>query len=190
MKVIYGKVILYAYAHLMAIANQIDEVVEKKAFSSYMDYSPAINQFESIIGLTEQKKSIFALKLTADEALKGFTDSEKDCLDYKYFHLKPKEYYIDFDASSRGYFRKQIRLAEKFAERMERAGYSDKRFKTECLTMDFFKEMLSRVKEKENLNRKNKSEKEKEQIKRLKQKIAQNSAKTRPQEQSGVDVSA
>lgn len=174
MKVIYGKVILYAYAHLSAIAEQIDELVEKKAFSSYMDFSPALFQCESIINLTEQKKCVFALKLTADEVLKGFSESEKDCFDYKYFHFKPKEYYADFDASSRGYFRRQIRLADKFCERMEKAGYGDERFEKECLTMDFFREMLSRVKEKENMNRKNKSEKEKAQINSLKQKIARN----------------
>ena len=39
---------------------------------------------------------------------------------------------------------------------------------------DFFREMLKRVKEKENLNRKNKTAEEKEQVKSLKSKIALN----------------
>ena len=52
MKVLYAKAALYSYAHLEAIAEQLDEIVEKKAFSSSMNFSPALNQFEEIIGLT------------------------------------------------------------------------------------------------------------------------------------------
>ena len=174
MKVLYAKVVLYAYAHLMALGEQIDELVEKKAFSSSMDFSPAIKQFEKIIDLTHQKDVVFALKLCADKALGGFSDHEKEFLDYKYFHSKPKSFYADFDASSRGYFRTQIRLAEKFAKSLEKAGYSDERFENECLSIDFFREMLNRVKERENLNRKNKTAQEKAQIEKLKSKIAQN----------------
>ena len=178
MKVLYAKVTLYSYAHLTALAEQIDELVEKKAFSSSMNFSPAINQFDSIIELTYQKDIVFALKLCADKALESFTEREKDYLDYKYFHRKPKEYYNGFDASSRGYFRLQVRLAEKFAKEMEKAGYSDDRFDEECLSIEFFREMLARVKEKENLSRKNKTAKEKEQIGILKSKIARNCSKT------------
>ena len=150
MKVLYAKVILYSYAHLTALAEQIDELVEKKAFSSSMNFTPAIRQFESIIDLTYQKDVVFALKLCADKALESFTEREKDFLDYKYFHLKPKEYYADFDSTSRKYFRCQIRLAEKFAAKMEKAGYSDERFDNECQSSEFFREMLARVKEREN----------------------------------------
>lgn len=174
MKVLYAKAALYSYAHLEAIVEQIDEIVEKKAFSSSMNFTPALNQFEEIIGLTYQKEIVYALKLCADAALKKFSEREKDFLDYKYFHLKPKDYYKDFDASSRGYFRTQVRLAEKFAECLQKAGYSDERFEDECLSIEFFREMLSRVKEKENLSRKNKTVKEKEQIKKVKSKIALN----------------
>ena len=176
MKVIYAKAALYSYAHLEAVAEQMDELVEKKAFSSSMNFTPAIHQFEEIIGLTYQKQIVYALKLCLDAALKHFSEREKDFLDYKYFHLKPKDYYKDFDASSRGYFRTQVRLAEKFAERLQKAGYSDERFENECLSVEFFREMLSRVKEKENLSRKNKTQKEKEQIKKVKALIAKNAA--------------
>ena len=178
MKVLYAKVVLYAYAHLETLAGQIDEIVEKKALSSSTNFSPAIDQFESIINLTYQKDIIFALKKCADKALSSFTEREKEFLDYKYFHVKPKGYYVNFDASSRGYFRMQVRLAEKFAKAMEKAGYSDLRFDSECLTLEFFREMLSRVKERENLNRKNKSAEEKAQVKKVKAKIAQNAEKS------------
>lgn len=177
MNVLYAKVALYSYAHLKAIAEQIDEVVEKKAFSSSVNFSPAINQFQEIIDLTYQKQIIFALGLSVKDALKGFTEKEMLCLDYKYFKRHKKEDYAGLDCSSRGYFRLQARLAEKFANSLEKAGYSDERFENECLSVEFFREMLKRVKEKENLNRKNKTAAEKEQLKTLKNKIAQNAAK-------------
>lgn len=177
MNVLYGKVALYSYVHLNALAEQIDEVVEKKAFSSSMNFTPAINQYQDIINLTYQKQIVFALGLCIKDALKGFTEKELVYLDYKYFKRRNAEDYAGLDCSSRGYFRLQIRLAEKFAKALERAGYSDERFETECLSVDFFREMLKRVKEKENLNRKNKTAVEKEQLKKVKSKIAQNAVK-------------
>lgn len=190
MKVLYAKVVLYAYAHLETIAEQIDELVEKKAYSSSMNFTPAIKQFENIIDLTYQKDIVFALKLSADKALGTFSEHEKEFLDYKYFHFKPKSFYENFDASSRGYFRMQVRLADKFAKSLEKAGYSDQRFENECLSIDFFREMLNRVKEKENLNRKNKTAKEKAQIKKLKSKIAQNAVKTETTIPKAENISA
>lgn len=177
MNVLYAKTALYSYAHLNAIAEQIDEVVEKKAFSSSMNFSPAIKQFQDIIDLTYQKQVVFALGLIIQDALKVFTEKEMLCLDYKYFKRRKKDEYAGLDCTSRGYFRLQVRLAEKFANSLEKAGYSDERFEKECLSIDFFREMLKRVKEKENLSRKNKTATEKEQIKKLKDKIAQNAAK-------------
>ena len=177
MNVLYAKVVLYAYAHLDALASQIDEIVEKKAFSSSMNFSPAINQYEDIIGLTYQKQVVFSLKLCCLDALKNFTDKEKLCLDYKYFKTCSKTEYSVLDTVSRAYFRLQVKLAEKFAKNLEKAGFSDERFENECLSMDFFREMLARVKERENLSRKNKTEKEKAEIKTLKSKIAQNAVK-------------
>ena len=177
MNVLYAKVALYSYAHLNAIAEQIDEVVEKKAFSSSMNFTPAINQYQDIIDLTYQKQVVFALELCIKDALKVFTEKEMLCLDYKYFRRRKKEEYAGLDCASRGYFRLQLRLADKFAKALEKAGYSDERFEKECLSIDFFREMLKRVKEKENLSRKNKTAIEKEQIKKLKSKIAQNVAK-------------
>ena len=174
MNLLYAKVALYSYAHLNAIADQIDEVVEKKAFSSSMNFSPAINQFQDIIDLTYQKQIVFALGLCIKDALKGFTEKEMLCLDYKYFKRCGKEEYAGLDVNSRGYFRLQVRLAVKFAKALEKAGYSDERFEKECLSIDFFREMLKRTKEKENLSRKNKSAPEKEQIKKLKDRIAKN----------------
>lgn len=190
MNVLYAKAALYSYAHLGALAEQIDEIVEKKAFSSSMNFSPAINQFEEIINLTYQKKIVFALLICIKDALKNFTENEMLCLDYKYFRTRKNEDYAGIDVTSRNYFRKQIRLVEKFAERLERSGYSDERFEQECLSLDFFREMLKRVKEKENLSRKNKTAAEKEQLKKLKSKIALNAVKSVAEENSSDIMTA
>ena len=167
MNVLYAKVCLYAYPHLPAIAEQIDELVEKKALSSSMNFSPAFDQCMGIIDLTYKKTLLFALQLTIEDALKGFGQKELDHFDYKYFKTRPREHYKDFDSSSRNYFRRQIRYAKSFAKSMDVAGYSDERFEKECLSVDFFREMLKRVKDIEKGNRKNKSAKEKADLSRF-----------------------
>ena len=163
-------------------------MVEKKAFSSSVNFSPAINQFQEIIDLTYQKQIIFALGLSVKDALKGFTEKEMLCLDYKYFKRHKKEDYAGLDCSSRGYFRLQARLAEKFANSLEKAGYSDERFEEECLSIEFFREMLARVKEKENLSRKNKTAKEKEQIRKVRSLIAKNTGSANAEKVSTVSA--
>ena len=150
MKVIYAKTILYAYRNLDAVMRQLDELVMKKALSSMSDLSPCEAQCNNILNLTAQKDILIGLKLKTKEAVDRFSDDEKDYLDYKYFKLKPKEYYIGFDFTSRAYFRKQIRIVDKFAKRMENAGITDDFFEKKCLSIEFFRELLKRVKEREN----------------------------------------
>ena len=145
MNVYYTKTALYAYPNLQAIADQIDELVEKKALASINDYSSAVTQCEKIIDFTAQKDALFALKLRLDDVMKKLLDGEKMCLEYKYFKRMPKEYFIGYDFESRGYFRKQQRLANKIANVLEKAGGTDEWFEKTCLTMDFFKELLKRT---------------------------------------------
>ena len=87
MNVIFAKTALYAYPNIMAITEQIDELVEKKALCSMNDFSPALEQFNKIADLTEQKKVMFALKLHLDDVIAKLTKEEIDCLEYKYFKL-------------------------------------------------------------------------------------------------------
>ena len=146
----YTKTALYAYPNLQAIAEQIDELVEKKALSSMCNYAPALEQCEKIVDFTYQKDVLFALQLHVEEVLKGISQLEMDCLEYKYFKRKNKDYFVGFDAESRGYFRRQVRLAKKLADRFENEGATDEWFEQNCLQMDFFKELLKRVDEHEN----------------------------------------
>lgn len=157
MNILYAKSVLYAYPNLEAIALQIDELVEKKALGSMTDFSPALEQYQSIINLTEQKTVLFELEILTEKILKKFTEEENDLLDYKYFRKKKKEDFANFDTSSRAYFRKQIKVAEKFAEQLERAGFNDKAFEERCLEIEFFKQLYKRVIEHEIVCNKNKS---------------------------------
>lgn len=154
MKTLYAKCILYSYANLEQIMEQIDKLIEKKALESMNDFSPCITQCEKILNLTEQKGALITLKIICDNLFSKLSKYELDCLDYKYFRRHKKEYFIDFDCTSRGYFRRQIRLAIKVATRLEKLGITDDWFEDNCLSTDFFKELLKRVKQKEESFRK------------------------------------
>ncbi len=161
MNIYYAKSVLYAYTNLEAIMEQIDELVQKKALASMTDTSPCEWQCQRIIDYTAQKDVLIDLKIACDAVLKKFTEYELDCFDYKYFKVKPKQYFENVDTQSRTYFRRQVRLAEKFAERLERMGVTNYWFEQNCLKIEFFVELLKRVKEHEILCRKNKTLKEK-----------------------------
>ena len=149
MKILYAKTFLYSYVHLMDVAKQIDELVEKKAFSSMNNYSPALVQYETIVQLTYEKDIIFAIKKVCDKALTKFTQEEMKFFEYKYFRNKPKSYFEGFDSSSRAYFRKQISLVNKFSKRVEQLGIDDKFFEEKCLVIEFFRQLLKRTEERE-----------------------------------------
>ncbi len=159
MNIYYAKTILYAYPCVETLLNQIDEIVEKRAMASMTNFSPAEEQCEKILALIRQKDTLINMKLMVDDVLKKFTQEEMDCLDYKYFRFRKKEDFKDFDSSSRGYFRRQIRIADKFALRIEKKGITDAVFEKEYLSMPFFSELIKRVIEHETNSKKNKSKK-------------------------------
>ncbi len=141
----YTKTLLYAYPHIKAIEEQIDDLVMRKALSSMTDFSPCEEQCEKIIELTEQKKTMIDFYLRMQKVINKTTEYQRDCLDYKYFKQRPKSYYKDFDCTSRGYFRRQVSLVSRIAKFMEKAGLNDKWFEEHCLKISFFYELLRRV---------------------------------------------
>lgn len=145
----YAKTLLYAYKSLDAVTEQLDELVLKKAMASMNDLSPCEAQCEKILSITDQKDVLIDLKIKIGQVFDGLSDEEKDYIDYKYFKLKPKEYYVNFDFTSRAYFRKQIKVACKFAKKLENAGIDDAYFEKNCLTIEFFRELFKRVTERE-----------------------------------------
>ncbi len=159
MNVLYAKALLYAYVNLDDVAKQIDELVERKAKSSFSNYKPAISQFESIIKLTYEKDIIYAVKIVCDKVLSRFNKEELDYFRYKYFKNMSKKEITFFDSTSRSYFRRQIKLAEVFAEQVEKLGIDDEFFEQKCMLVEFFRQHLKRAEEHERLQRKNKSKK-------------------------------
>lgn len=152
----FAKTILYAYANLEEVIEEIDEIVERKALCSMNDYSPCLEQCERIINLIGQKDVLIDIKIKAEKVLKKFTDEELDYFDYKYFKIRPKDYYEDFDSFSRNYFRRQVKLANKFSRLIELEGITKKYFEDNCMQIDFMRELLKRVIEHEKLSYKNK----------------------------------
>ena len=151
MKENYVKSLLYTYPNVQELLDQIDVLVEKKAISSMDNFKPCIDQCEEIIGLTEQKDILIEIYQTTKKILNEFSTYELDCLDYKYFKQKSKEYYKDFDAQSRQYFRVQNRIVARLTGLYESRGLTDEWFIKKCLNNTFFKEMLRRIEEQDNV---------------------------------------
>ena len=149
MKKIYSKCLLYVYPIFDNLMEQIDGLVEKKALSSMDVFTPCEKQCESILALTAQKDILIEIRLKTEKLLNKLSEEETDYLDYRYFKKKPKEYYSDFDSVSRSYFRKQDKLLFKVALLFEKVGIDDFWFEKNCLEIDFFKELLKRIKKQE-----------------------------------------
>ena len=157
MKNTYCKCMLYAYPNVDQLLEQLDTLVEKKALSSMDDFSPCIEQCESILSLTAQKDVLILLKVKLDKILCQFSSEEKELLDYRYFKQKPKENYIGFDFSSRSYFRRQEKVLKKINFCCESEGLNDQWFEKECLKNNFFVGLLRGVcQREESLKRENK----------------------------------
>lgn len=165
MKVNYTKTVLYAYANIETVKNQIDDFVQRKALSSMNDYSPCIEQCEKMLNFTAQKIALIELKQMTDKALEKLSKFDLDCLDYKYFKQKPKEYFIGFDYESRNYFRRQVLIVKKLSVLFDKNGLTDEWFEKNCLNTSFFVELLKRVEIYEKQSNKNKSKKQKQLIK-------------------------
>ena len=156
MNIIYTKTILQIYAVAESVIEQLDDLAERKALASMSDFSPCFEQCEKIIDLKNQKNIILYIQKIVNKILSKLTIEQLDLLDYKYFKKKPKEYYKNFDYSSRAYFRNQIKVVLLVAEKLEKYQLNDSWFNKNCLKIEFFKEMLKRVQEKEELSNKNK----------------------------------
>ena len=70
----YTRTILYAYANIDAVKEQIDDFVESKALSSMRDFSPCVEQCEKILDYTAQKVALIELKEFTEKALEKVAD--------------------------------------------------------------------------------------------------------------------
>lgn len=153
---IHAKTLLYAYPSIKELLGQIDELMEKKALASMTDFSPAVEQCEKIIELTEQKKVLIKVYVTLKKVLMKFEGLDKTCIEYKYLRNKPKEYFKDFDFTTRAYFRRQNRIIKTLSTLLDKTEVNEQYFVESCLKINFFRELKKRVIEHEILSNKNK----------------------------------
>lgn len=140
----YQKTILYAYPNLHRFINGLDDLIEKRAVNSFYDLTSCESQVEKILSLMESKNLLIELKLKIDEILCTFTPDEIMCFEYKYFKRKTKSYFEGFDTQGRSYFRKQIRLLNKFSKILLRKGLDEKWF-SKYLKISFISTVYDRV---------------------------------------------
>ena len=117
---------------------------------------PCIDICNSVINLIKEKDLYLKLMVVLDEIFTTLTEDEMLCVEYKYFMVKDKFKLLDFDYTSKQYFRRQNAIVEKVRKRLDKLGIDDNFFKENCLPIKFFSVLLRGVKEKEKLNNKNK----------------------------------
>ena len=162
MKEIYIKAMLYAYPHVGEVCDQLDEVVLSKALSSMSNIAPCEEQCQKILALTEQKLTVMEVKEYVDKVISKLTEHQKMSLEYKYFKRRPKEYYKDFDFTSRNFYRNQPKIIAKINKILTQMGVDDIYFESKCLPINFFNLMVEKVRYLERLH-KAKAEEDKEQ---------------------------
>ena len=153
---LYTKVLLYAYPNIESLIDQIDELVEKKAYTSMDSTLPCLDICNSIISLIKEKDLYLNLLVTLDGIFDTLTEYEKTCIEYKYFLVRDKSKFAGFDYTSKQYFRNQNKILDKIRKRLIKKGYDDNFFKENYLPIKFFKALLRGVKEKEKHVNKNK----------------------------------
>lgn len=160
MKTIYAKCILRASARLKAIVSKIDDIVLKKALASFMDTSPANLQYEKILERTHQKDILNYVNEKLEKIISSFSLRDRIYIDYKYFKKMDKECYMNFDFSSRAYFRRQRWIENKIAFKLEKIGVDDAFFESEMMAIPAIKSIHNVVlTEEERLRRDNISSK-------------------------------
>lgn len=144
---LYAKAILYSYTNLESLCNVIDEQVEKRALTSIDDCSSALEQYNKILACTAQKDLIIDLKIIVDAILQKFSTEDRQLIEYKYFKKKLPSNVDRTAFKTRAYYRKQVRLAEKFAQKLPLYGIDESYFEKNYLSIDFFKQLLRKVEE-------------------------------------------
>ncbi len=142
MKEVYVKTLLYAYPNIQKIINRIDELVEKKAIESMVDYTSCKEQCDKIIKLTIQKGILFEIKHYLSKILIRLGDEQVAYVEHKYFK-KDKKQFEGIDFSSRNYFRKQKRLIKYFGECLEWLNLSDGWFEKKCRRVPYINKLYS-----------------------------------------------
>ncbi len=139
----YEKTVLYIYPEIDKIVARVDEKFKERVFASRIDTSPALEQCNELVKLTEIKSALLALKGVTNEWLKKISDEERVMVEYKYFGKKSNLAVVDIH--KRQYYRKQTKLASAFLFWLEKRGISEEWFNKRLLRLSFIKEISRRV---------------------------------------------
>lgn len=145
MKEIYAKTMLYAYPYVDTMVKRIDDKILKKALGSMFDTSPCEEQCAAVIMLTGQKADLKYLKHLVERMVMKFPSKDFDYFDYKYFKIRPKEYYKDKIKVDRTYFRKQEKLIAKFCSIFTAIGGDDKWFEEKFLSIRYINNIYQKI---------------------------------------------
>lgn len=149
MKEIYAKTMLYAYPYVDSMIQRIDEKILNKALSSMFDTSPSEEQCAKVVVLSGKKEDLRYLKHLVERMVMKFSFSDFDYFDYRYFKLRPREYYKGKIKIDRTYYRKQERLLKKFCSILLAIGGDDTWFEEKFLTIKYIKNLYQKIVEAE-----------------------------------------
>ena len=140
----HGKTMLSCYNALDCVAKQIENIIRSKVKNSFYNFSPAFEQADKILQLTEIRLDLLELKEITKRALDELSETDRILICYKYFGIVPED--KDFDLTSRNYFRKQNKAIERFDLKLKSKGFDEEWFKNKYLKIAFiagvYKKML------------------------------------------------
>ncbi len=138
----YAKILLFSYPFIGDAIEIIDKKIEKRCKYSFYTLSPCEMEFDRIACLIEEKRYLQLLKSKVGKILKSFTKEERTLLEYKYFNNRPIGH---FDYKSRNYFRKQIKVFEKFFAMLNEAGFTEEFYNLHYKKIPFIKSIAIRI---------------------------------------------
>ena len=137
----YQAVILLLYPRLRRVAEDIAQVVEAQAVSSFAGRVTAEQCIERLLGYTRARNIFLRLAERVAEVCSALSREEKYLLEYKYFRRRKvlEEQYGDLclHCSPRTYYRKQGRLSARVNALFVRAGMTQAWFDRELAPLPY-----------------------------------------------------
>lgn len=137
----YQAVILLLYPRLRRVAEDIAQVVEAQAVSSFAGRESAEQCIERLLGYTRARNIFLRLAERVEEVCSVLSREEKYLLEYKYFRRRKvlEEQYGDLclHCSPRTYYRKQGRLSARVNALFVRAGMTQAWFDRELAPLPY-----------------------------------------------------
>lgn len=128
----YAKVILYAYPHLLPLADAVGVGAVNKAMLSFRAREDALVTAEAIAEELAFKSRLLRLAEDVEGVLASFGDEEMYLLEYKYFRRGKvlRERYAGYvmACSERTYFRRQAAVLHKFCCLLAVRGWTERAY--------------------------------------------------------------